>query len=352
MDSLFFLMDHLPIIRRDARRERISSWDRTGGNNDFVTIAPNENREIARFVGTGSIRHIWMTLASKADWIARRAVLRMFWDSEGADQPSVEVPVGDFFGIGHGIIKNFWSLPLTMSPSKGRGFNCFFPMPFREGFSMMVENQADKPLEFYFYIDFETFPKFENETGYFHAQWRRENPTSGWEKEQHLDWDDLQEVPNLSDQENYLILEAEGTGTYVGCHLDIDCFQRDQFDWYGEGDEMIVIDGEGWPPRLHGTGTEDYFNTAYCPDEEFCTPFHGITVNSGTKDWRWKGKNSLYRFHIPDPVFFNESIRVSIEHGHANSQSFDYSSTAYWYQTEPHMPFPALLPVRERLPRE
>ena len=149
-----------------------------------------------------------------------------------------------------------------------------------------------------------------------------------------------------------MILEARGKGHFVGCHLDVDCYRRGKMDWYGEGDDMIVIDGEVWPPRLHGTGTEDYFNTAYCPSEEFCTPFHGITVNSGNSEWRWKGKNSLYRYHIVDPIYFEKSICVSIEHGHANSQSNDYASTAYWYQSEPHAEFPGLLPAAMRLPGE
>ena len=220
------------------------------------------------------------------------------------------------------------------------------------GFRSWWKTRRTRPWNFIFTLILKPSPSSSARRAVSTRSGAGKTPTTGWEKERHLSWDDLQEAPNLSDRENYLILEAEGAGAYAGCHLDIDCFQRDQFDWYGEGDEMIVIDGEAWPPRLHGTGTEDYFNTAYCPDEEFCAPFHGITVNSGTADWRWKGKNSLYRFHIPDPVYFNQSIRVSIEHGHANSQSFDYSSTAYWYQTEPHLPFPALLPVQERLPRE
>jgi len=101
----------------------------------------------------------------------------------------------------------------------------------------------------------------------------------------------------------------------------------------------------------HGIGTEDYFNTAYSPEEEFCTPYHGITVYSGTKEWPLKGKNSLYRFHIEDPIYFERSIRVSIEHGHANNLGNDYSSTAYWYQTEPHRPFGAFPRTEERLPR-
>jgi hypothetical protein len=188
----------------------------------------------------------------------------------------------------------------------------------------------------------------------FHACWRRENPTDGCITERVTPENVVKyhhETKNLSDEGNFVILEAEGSGIYVGCHLDIDCFERHGNDWYGEGDDMIVIDGEPWPPRLHGTGTEDYFCTAWGPTQEYCAPYHGITLNSGDEDWRWRGKNSCYRFHIEDPIRFEKSIRVSIEHGHANKMSNDYCSTAYWYQVEPHRRFPALPPVNERIPR-
>jgi hypothetical protein len=344
-------------IRYGVRRERVSSWNQAGGNFDFWPLEAWENREIANIRGAGCIKHIWMTMYSPAPHYARRVMLRMWWDGEPADSPSVEVPVGDFFGIGHGIIKNFWSLPLTMSPSKGKGFNCYFPMPYDTGARIAVENEADEELRLYFYIDYEAYDHLDTGYGRFHAQWRRENPVEGWGdptrrfRHDPAYAEEVRRTPNLTDANNYQILHAEGKGQYVGCHLDIDCFIREKTDWYGEGDDMIVIDDEPWPPRLHGTGTEDYFNTAYCPKEEFCTPYHGITVYSGTDDWRHKGKNSLYRFHIEDPVYFERSIRVSIEHGHANNLTRDYSSTAYWYQADPHLAFPRLLPVEARLPR-
>ena len=122
-------------------------------------------------------------------------------------------------------------------------------------------------------------------------------------------------------------------------------------DWYGEGDDMIFIDGEPWPPRLHGTGTEDYFNTAFCPSQEYSAPYHGITVYSGNEAWPWGGKNSMYRFHIEDPIRFEQSIRVTIETGHDNALANDYSSTAYWYQIGRRAPLPPLPPMAERLPR-
>lgn len=349
MNNYSFNMGHLIFLQENIRRERLSSWDRSGGNQDYLVIAPAENRLVGGYQGAGCIRHIWMTMACESKDFAREVVLRMYWDEESL-HPSVEAPIGDFFGIGHGIVKNYWSMPLCMSPEDGRGFNSFFPMPFNTGFKIVVENQSDFPLTFYYYIDFEGYAAPVDKIAYFHTCWRRQNPTEGLIPPA-ANWDEVLALQNLDDQDNYLILSAEGKGHYVGCHLDIDCFHPDPIKWYGEGDDMFVIDGEKWPPRLHGTGTEDYFNTAYCPTQEFCTPFHGITVNSGDEQSKWKGKNSLYRYHILDPIYFEKSIRVSIEHGHANHQGHDYSSTAYWYQSEPHQPFPELLPREKRLPR-
>ncbi len=111
---------------------------------------------------------------------------------------------------------------------------------------------------------------------------------------------------------------------------------------------MIFIDGEAWPPSLHGTGTEDYFGTAWCPETAYHGPYHGVILPGGTN---WSGKITLYRYHIEDPIRFRRSIRVTIEHGHDNRRNDDYASTAYWYQTEPHAPFPALPDTDARRPR-
>ena len=201
-------------------------------------------------------------------------------------------------------------------------------------------------------MDYETFDRPLGDAAYFHAQWRRENPTDGWGRTgKPLAPEETAEAwrtPNLDGAGNYVILEAEGRGHYVGCNVNIDVFERQQNDWYGEGDDMIWIDGE---LALRGTGTEDYFNTAFSPVTPFSAPYHGLPVYSGTEECPWSGKNSMYRWHIEDPIHFRESIRVTIEHGHANDLSNDYSSTAYWYQREPHGPRPALPPVPGRLPR-
>ena len=345
---------------REGRRRRASSWDRSGGNADFLAIGPGQTAVLCDIEGAGVIRHIWCTMHAPADRsYARTTLLRMYWDD--ATSPCVEAPIGDFFGIGHAIVKNFVSLPLTMSPQDGRGFNCFFPMPFASRARMEVTNEGQSVMIFYYYVDYEEHHRLEDGLGRFHAQWRRENPTEGWGQGRFDDDIEAGHIgeyrrqvwatPNLDGKGNYLMLEAKGRGHYVGCNLNIDCFSRQKNDWYGEGDDMIFIDGDVWPPTLHGTGSEDYFNTAFSPREEYNTPYHGVTVYSGTPDWPWKGKNSLYRFHIEDPMMFQKSIRVTIEHGHANNLWNDYSSTAYWYQTEPHAPFPPMLPVEKRLPR-
>lgn len=349
---------------RKCKRRRISSFDRSGGNYDWYEIASGETRTIADIKGAGAIRHIWCTMfpPSGEEFFLRKVLIRMFWDGE--EHPSVEVPIGDFFGMGHGMSKDFWSLPLVMAPDNGRGFNCFFSMPFSSSAKIEIVNECESQLNFYFYIDYEEYDKLEADLGRFHAQWRRENATGTWGAEMPLPealgstpegqsylLDVLWKQPNLTGDDNYIILEAEGTGHYVGCNLNIDCFAQEKNNWYGEGDDMIFIDGEEFP-SIHGTGTEDYFNTAFCPRDEFSTPYFGINLNSGDEDNPWRGKNSMYRFHIEDPIQFSKSIKVTIEHGHANKLMNDYSSTAYWYQLEPHAKYPDMLPMKDRLPRK
>ncbi len=337
---------------RDYRSLRASSFDRTGGNRDFVTLGPGSKATLLEASSPGCVKHVWMTVGGGGPQFLRRLVLRAWWDGETS--PSVETPLGDFFGIGFSLNRNFASLPIQASPQEGRGMNCWWPMPF-DSARIEVESECDEETVLYFYIDYEEYggPHAED-VARFHCQWRRENPTDGWATERLTNeniWDVWQKNPNTSGDGNYVILEAEGSGVYCGCFLHIDCFERQANDWYGEGDDMIFVDGEPWPPSLHGTGTEDYFDMAFCPQTEVCSPYHGLTLYSGDSDWPWKGKNSMYRFHIEDPIRFRESIRVTIEHGHANKLSNDYSSTAYWYQMEPHAPFPSLLPVEARLAR-
>jgi len=327
----------LPLLRPYKRR-RESSWDRTGGNRDRISVQPGETAVLADINGPGMITHIWFTIAGEEQHFLRRIVLRTFWDGE--KNPSILVPVGDFFGIGHAKTANFVSLPLQMSPQRGRGFNCFFPMPFSKGARIEVTNEGSVEVRaFYYYVDYEEHDTVSDDLGRFHAQWRRENPT------QAVDPPQDPAKTNLDGRENYVILQAEGRGHYVGCNLNVDCKSK---RWYGEGDDMIFIDGDE-TPTLVGTGSEDYFNCSWCPHQTYYSPYHGYPLVSHPEEADFSGKTSMYRFHIEDPVYFEKSIKVTIEHGHANALSNDYSSTAYWYQAEPHKPFD-ILPVEERLP--
>jgi len=343
-------------VRVDNTRHshRASSYSPTGDNRDRLCIVRGDTATLLDVQGSGCITHIWFTMHSLEPQYLRKCLLKVFWDGE--TEPSVLVPVGDFFGVGHGVTVDYTSLPMVMAPSYGTGLNCYLPMPFRKGVRIEVpsENLCTE-TRLYYNIDYELWdnPPPDN-LGRLHACWKRQNP-----------WDGIVEPPemtdrylqhgdvNLSDEGNYLILEAEGSGQFIGCNLSIHNLRRSKAggNWYGEGDEMIFVDddneGKRWPPTLHGTGTEDYFNTAWAPRTRVSTPFFGLP-NPGGKEF--SGFVSWYRWHIPDPVRFTRSIRVSIEHGHANRRSDDYASTAYWYQSEPHKPF-GILPMVQRLPR-
>lgn len=334
----------------DSRTARASSFDRRGGNKDRLSIASGETVVLLDTPGAGCITHIWMTAGTLEPDFLRKVVLKMYWDGE--QEPSVHVPLGDFFGMGHAETRTFWSLPLVMAPSNGLGLNSYFPMPFENGarIELTSENFVTE-VRVYFNIDYELWTEPKPGLGRFHAQWRRENPCAGISDEGMSSHTHMHAGMNRGDKENYVILEAAGKGHYVGCNLNIHNLRMDPEDgenWYGEGDEMIRVDGEEWPFSIHGTGTEDYFNTAWGPNENFSSPFFGIARSGGHNS---SGKHSWFRFHLLDPVRFQESLRVSIEHGHANRRSDDYSSTAYWYQREPHATF-GLAPVEDRLPRK
>jgi len=303
---------------------------------------------MAQIKGAGCVRHIWVTIDSNEKWYLRKLVLRAYWDGEG--EPSVEVPIGDFFGIGHGITHNYVSAPLEMSPQDGKVFNSWLPMPYGNGARITVENQGEVECRaFYYYVDYEEHGGDDPSLGRFHATWHREDPTEGT-PEAGMDnrtW--LNEGKNVDGAGNYIILEAEGRGHYVGCNVNVhNLRETDEFNWYGEGDDMIFIDGETLP-SIVGTGTEDYYGMSWCPTQEYCAPSHGLPIPGGKN---WSGKVTWYRYHILDPIYFNKGVRVTIEHGHANRRSDDYSSTAYWYQAEPHKKFKPLPPVGKRLPRE
>ena len=338
----------LPNLRR-CRSKRASSYDTTGGNRDYVTVEPRAKALLLKAEGPGCIRHIWITIACEDRHYLRKLVLRAYWDGE--TNPSIETPLGDFFGVGHALASHFVSLPLSMIRAPGRGdragMNCYFPMPFASSALIELENQCDIPVRaLYYQIDYEEYLEPPKNQGRFHAWWNRENPCK-----KVIHKDPKNEI-NLTGDENYVILEAEGMGHYVGCVLSVDNFNafHQNYNWFGEGDDMIFVDGERWPPSLHGTGTEDYFGAAWgFPCGQYSGPYTGVSLAGDV--YEWSGKWSVYRFHLEDPVYFSKSIRVTIEHGHANDQGNDYSSVAYWYQSEPHKPFPPLPEVSKRLPR-
>jgi hypothetical protein len=245
----------------------------------------------------------------------------MYWDQE--NHPSVEAPIGDFFGVGHGLNRNFSSIAINCS-SNGRARNCYWIMPFQKSVRITVTNEGEKPVgAFYYYIDYRELNSLPDPTPYFHAQYHQDMPC----------------IP----EENYLILNALGKGHYAGCNLSI--LQR-AMGWWGEGDDMIFVDGEEFP-SLHGTGSEDYFSDAWGMREDE-NPFYGCPLQE--PDFKKGAKATVYRHHIPDPIPFKKSIKVTIEHGHANNRSDYFSSVAYWYQEEPHNPFPELPDVSKRLP--
>jgi len=330
---------------KDARTKRVSSYDKTGANADCWRVEPGETVVLADIKGPGCITHTWFTLSCPDKYYLRKVLLKMYWDGE--ENPSVLVPLGDFFGVGHGKVTSFYCLPLNMSANPwpnvdAAGMNCYFPMPFKESARIEITNEANEPIHaLYFYIDYEEYDELVGEHGYFHAQWRRENPCGGT-RQIREDFD----AQNLTGEDNYVILEAEGRGHYVGCVLSVHNLCG---GWWGEGDDMIFIDGEKWPPSLHGTGTEDYFGHAWgMQDNSYL--FNGTSFHEAGREVVGE-KITVYRFHIQDPVVFKKSIKVTIEHGHANAKADDWSSVAYWYQVEPHKPFD-ILPVGERLPRE
>jgi len=341
----------------EARSGRVSSWDQTGRNRDAWVILPGETATLADLEGPGCITHVWMTQFCRRiigpNWEVndpdyyRKVLLRITWDDQ--EHPSVLVPLGDFFCLGHSIASNFASIPFTVSarPEQNRKFggsaalNCYLQMPFNRRALVQVENQGDMPYGQYFYIDYELYKEpLPEDTLYLHAQWRRENPCDGWDPEIQVNCPEAN-IVNLDGRGNYLILEAEGRGHYIGCNISVTNFQG---TWWGEGDDMIFIDGEEWPPSLHGTGSEDYLNQAWGMQAN-AYPMNGSALYEGDVP----GYQVSYIFHLVNPVRFSKSIQVTIEHGHGNHSVNDWASTAYWYQILPHKPFD-ILPVEKRLP--
>jgi hypothetical protein len=329
---------------KDYTLKRISSYDRTGANGDALPIDPGQTLTLLDEPGPGEITHIWITIASGEMYHLKKLVLRMYWDGES--NPSVEAPIGDFFGLGNGEYYQYQSLPLQVGSTKA--LNCFFPMPFNQSARITVTNEGSKKVRsFYYNIDMRAYARpFPPDTYYFHAQYRQCAPCQGWTNDWEANGDTkVNDKKNLDGEGNYIFLEATGRGHFVGVTQSV--FQN-QDGWWGEGDDMIFVDGEKLP-SINGTGSEDYYLGAWGfaggPMDYllFGVPVRGEAVAGS--------RSSVYRFHLDSPIPFTKSIKVTIEHGHANHRSDNFFSVAYWYQNEPHAKFPPLPPVNSRLPR-
>ena len=304
---------------KEGRLMQLSSGDTTGGNTDFVAIQPGKTAVIADIRGPGMIVGMWFTIMSSDKHFLRRMVLRAYWDGETS--PSVEVPVGDFFGTGFAY-KHYITPFLGMSSG---GYYCYFPMPFARSARMEIVNETGQEVQsFYYHINYRQLTQPPSpDIAYFHAVWHRE--------------------PRTQPGQPYLILGAKGKGHLVGVNMNMQGIDNGM--QYLEGDEMVYVDGEK-RPSLQGTGTEDYFNGGwYFNKGEFAAPYHGLILKDDTLD-----RIAAYRFHVPDAISFASSLKFTIEHGDQNTEIADYSSTAYWYQLEPHAPFPAMLPPGARIP--
>ncbi|XID96035.1 glycoside hydrolase family 172 protein [Paenibacillaceae bacterium WGS1546] len=278
----------------------------------------------------------------------RNVIIRIYWD--GQQHPSVEVPLGDFFGVAHGRQRHLITECVGMQ--EGRGFNCWIPMPFKEEARITVENDSGSDIPLFFYqIDFTVGDELDN-IGYFHAQFRRSNPPL---------------------KEDYVILDGvQGRGVYLGTVIGIRNLYPYLEEWWGEGEVKFYLDGDREYPTICGTGTEDYIGSAWGTGE-VCTPYQGAPLIDDEK-----GLYSLYRFHVKDPIYFQSDLKVTIQQIGAGSRekavsaygslastyravgteqgsdlclferSDDYCSVAYWYQTLPTVPFPQLPDRRQR----
>ena len=299
-----------------------------------VIIKAGECFTMADIAGPGAIQQIWLTPSC----IWRFAILRIYWDDQ--EQPSVECPIGDFFGMGWGKYAPLVSLPVCVNP--GSAFNCYWEMPFRRRCRMTVTNLACEDMRLYYQVNY-TLTEVPEDCAYFHAQFRRVNP--------------------LPYKEVYTILDGvRGRGHYVGTCM---AWGVNNAGWWGEGEIKFFLDGDRDFPTICGTGTEDYFCGSYNFEnketrqyEVFCTPYSGLhQVLRPDGLYQSQQRFGLYRWHIMDPVRFEEDLRVTIQalgwrYG-AGSRRYlplqdDIASVAFWYQTLPTAPFPPL-PERDGL---
>ena len=320
---------------------RASSWDTTGRNDDAWNIEPGERRVLADIAGPGTITHLWMTQRNHY----RECLLLFTWDN--ADSPSIVCPLGDFFGLGHGIVNSYHSLLFSASTrannqfNQGCALNAYVPMPFRERALVELVNESEETHRQYFYVDYEQAPVAQN-AGYLHAEFRRANPFPGWGGDIRVNTPpaNIANKERLAWDNNYVILDTAGRGHYLGCNLSVTNFQG---TWWGEGDDMIWVDGYKWPPDLHGTGSEDYLNQAWGMQDNAY-----LRNGSSIYEHNTRGYQTSYVHHIENPVRYEQEIKVTIEHGHGNHLANEMSSVAYWYGEEPGAARDCP-PVRQRL---
>ena len=293
-----------------------------------VEIESGDTFTLAHIDGPGAIQHIWLT--PTGNW--RYSILRFYWDDE--EHPSIECPIGDFFGMGWCQYAHLNSLPVCVNP--GSAFNCYWEMPFRKSCRITLENLADEAMVLYYQIDY-TLTDIPDDAAYLHAQWRRSTP--------------------LPYKEDHTLLDnVQGHGHYVGTYI---AWQSNSPGWWGEGEMKFFLDGDQHP-TLCGTGTEDYFCGSYNFDRdgqyvEYTTPYaglHQVIRPDGT--YNSQQRFGMYRWHITDPIRFEQDLRVTIQAlGWRSGRRYlslqdDIASTAFWYQTEPHIPYPKL-PDRDTL---
>lgn len=303
-----------------------------------VVIKTKTTYTVAEIDGPGSIQHIWMT--PTGNW--RNSIIRFYWDDESA--PSVEVPVGDFFGMGWGKYAHLNSLAVTVNP--GSAFNCYWPMPFRKKCKITMENIDEKDMVLYYQVDY-ILTEVPSDAAYFHAQFNRTNP-----------------LPYKTDY--VLVDNIKGRGQYVGTYMAWGVHNN---GWWGEGEIKFFMDGDTQYPTICGTGTEDYFCGSYDFDTrkknaagvdevnytEFSTAYAGLhQVIKGDGHYEIAQRFGLYRWHISDPIRFEKDLKVTIQAlgwrsgGRYLPLKDDIASTVFWYQTEPHNPFPKL-PTKDEL---
>lgn len=323
------LFESLPLFK-NYKAGRVSSYDRDGGNADFLKETTG-TVTLAEIEGPGAITHIWVTINSPEEFHLRKIIIRIYWDGE--EYPSVEAPIGDFFGLGHGKYYLYHSMPISIGSDKG--MNCFWFMPFKESAKITITNEGRMPIRsFYYYIDYRQYDEDDiavneilDSMGMFHAQYSQQSP------------------PEKKD--GFQILYAEGKGHYVGCNMSIELNSN---GWWGEGDDKFYIDGEE-APSIQGTGSEDYFCGAWCYADDFYSLYFGCPLHGKSeKGGLW----NVYRYHIENPITFNNSIKLIIEAIHSNAPEDlpdNYSCVAYWYQTEPHLEFPEMPVVADRIPK-